>query len=198
LIDLGFIPPSTFLPPSRLYKLLSQSLAYQRHLCLYHVRDPKAGLSLLSDHLCLRSAFPSLNSQVLREHEDEVWVVRFSNDGRKLASGGKDKKVILWELEDGMSMGFGLTSKKRNEFKMSKKLLGFEYEIGVLSWSPDDSLILAAGEHVIGMWNVSDGKFLNKKEDKHTYHVTAICWLPGMEGFISAGMDMKILFWVRI
>jgi WD40 repeat protein/predicted Ser/Thr protein kinase len=38
-------------------------------------------------------------TQIFRGHEHEVWCVAFSPDGKLLASGGKDCKVMLWNRE---------------------------------------------------------------------------------------------------
>ncbi len=37
----------------------------------------------------------------LRGHTDFVFSVSFSHDDRYLASGGDDKKVIIWDAESG-------------------------------------------------------------------------------------------------
>lgn len=43
--------------------------------------------------------FPTETRQVLSEHSDEVWFLRFSNNGKYLATGSKDTNVILWKVE---------------------------------------------------------------------------------------------------
>lgn len=43
--------------------------------------------------------FPTETRQVLSEHSDEVWFLRFSNNGKYLATGSKDMTVILWKVE---------------------------------------------------------------------------------------------------
>lgn len=43
--------------------------------------------------------FPTVTRQILSEHSDEVWFLRFSNNGKYLATGSKDMTVILWKIE---------------------------------------------------------------------------------------------------
>ncbi|KDQ12417.1 hypothetical protein BOTBODRAFT_112892 [Botryobasidium botryosum FD-172 SS1] len=39
-------------------------------------------------------------AEEIRGHTDEIWSLAISSDGKYLASGGKDKKVIIWDLPD--------------------------------------------------------------------------------------------------
>jgi len=36
---------------------------------------------------------------LLEEHTDEVWLAEFSPDGTVLATGSKDRRIIVWDLE---------------------------------------------------------------------------------------------------
>jgi WD40 repeat protein len=54
--------------------------------------------SLYSDHVCAQTEFPSVMTTILDAHKDEVWVAVWSHDGRYLATGGKDKSVIVWRV----------------------------------------------------------------------------------------------------
>ncbi|HEY9643148.1 MAG TPA: hypothetical protein V6C57_21850 [Coleofasciculaceae cyanobacterium] len=39
--------------------------------------------------------------KILRGHTTGIWSVAFSGEGRRLASGGDDQVVMLWDVETG-------------------------------------------------------------------------------------------------
>ncbi|CAG8545721.1 3038_t:CDS:2, partial [Scutellospora calospora] len=136
--------------------LLEQATTFQRISCLYHNSDKY--ISLYSDHVCDRSQFPSKTTHIFERHEDEVWYVAFSNNGKFLASASKDKTAIIWSLE---------TLDYVHELKAHSDCVSF------LSWSPDDTKILTCGQdNEIKLWSVESGECLNTLE-KHREPVTA-------------------------
>lgn len=92
-----FISPSVMIPEHRLASLLDQVKAKQISNCLYH--NTSNSPSLYSDHMCDREQFPLCTLDLLSDHADEVYCVKFSHDGRRMASASKDKNVIIWEVE---------------------------------------------------------------------------------------------------
>ena len=46
-----------------------------------------------------RDQFPCTTTQVLSQHNDEVWFCRFSPDGTKLATGSKDGTLCIWDVD---------------------------------------------------------------------------------------------------
>jgi WD40 repeat protein len=92
-----FISPSIMIPEHRLASLLQQVKQTQISNCLYH--NTSNSPSLYSDHTCDRNQFPSLTVELLSDHSDEVYCVKFSNDGTKMASASKDKSIIIWDVE---------------------------------------------------------------------------------------------------
>ena len=46
-----------------------------------------------------RDQFPCTTTQVLSQHNDEVWFCRFSPDGSKLATGSKDGTLCIWDVD---------------------------------------------------------------------------------------------------
>lgn len=44
--------------------------------------------------------FPHITTAILQAHCDEVWDLKWSHDGKFLASASKDKSVIIWTVGD--------------------------------------------------------------------------------------------------
>lgn len=101
----GFIPPSIMMPQRRFAALMEQAFGYQRTNCLYH-NTPYAPetFSLYTDHRCSREDFPLLTTNILKEHDDEVWNIKWSHDGQYLASASRDKSAFIWLI--GVSSKF--------------------------------------------------------------------------------------------
>ncbi|OLY79335.1 WD repeat-containing protein 26 [Smittium mucronatum] len=167
------------LGPQRLQTLFSQAMEYQKNKCQYHVSDEN--LSLYNDHICKKKLYFKEDYKFsLREHSDEVWYVAFSNNGEFLASGSKDKKIIIWETTN---------------FKPLHIMTGHEDAISCLSWSPDDKTLVSSGNDMkLRIWNPQTGSCL-MTISKHTEHVTAVKWTPDGQHFISGGLDKLLLMW---
>lgn len=129
----AFLPASVMLPPKRLQQLLTQALQQQVERCPFHyIEQNITDYSLLTDHICSRSHFPSEPVHVLTDHSDEVWYLKFSHDGTRLASGSRDGQITVWNVSD-------VRLKKEHVLK------GQNDGIAFLAWSPDDSLLLSCG-----------------------------------------------------
>ena len=61
-----------------------------------------------------RDHFPCTTTQVLSQHNDEVWFCRFSPDGSKLATGSKDGTLCIWDV-DFVSCSLPLNSHSASE-----------------------------------------------------------------------------------
>jgi WD40 repeat protein len=123
------------------------------------------------------------NSQVLEAHDNEVWFLQFSHNGRYLASASKDLTAILWEVVDD-----GLV-------KLKHTLTGHQKPVSFVAWSPDDSMLLTCGnEESVKLWDTSTG------ECKHTFSkpnscFTSCAWFPDGNRFVSGGGDKSIYMW---
>ncbi|XP_065184482.1 WD repeat-containing protein 26-like [Sycon ciliatum] len=180
----GFLPSEVMLPPNRLSVLLQQALDHQVDNCRFHnsasaqsVSDPN--MSFFTDHLCTTENFPSMCSQVLRSHTDEVWYCTWSHDGKILASCSKDGSVILWELDpDTMQLS-----------KM-KSLLGHRRGASYCSFSPDGRYLVVCGAtepEEARLWSIPGGETVAQlKHNDDSY--TTCAWFADSSKFVVASM----------
>lgn len=133
------------IPEHRLAYLLDQVKQGQINNCLYH--NTATPPSLYCDHICERDKFPLRTILELDSHADEVWSLVFSHDGSKLASGGKDHTVVIYDL---------------STFTVLHQFTDHEEEVTYITWSPDDSrLISCSMDHRARVWDVSVSLYLS-------------------------------------
>ncbi|KAJ7157017.1 WD40 repeat-like protein [Mycena crocata] len=182
-----YISPSIMMPPRRFSTLLHQANAYQRQQCVYHnIPISAPGFSLFADHQCDKTGFPRVTTTILEVHSDQVWMLEWSRDGNFLASSSSDKQVIIWGIGPETEMPIREWEKRH--------VLSHPYPVIAMAWSLDDSILLTGTEHHIKMWNTRTGVSIRTLEE-HSEQVTALAWLPDDSGFLSAGMDFKIILW---
>jgi len=134
---------------------------------------------------------PWITTAILEFHKDEVWNIQWSHDGAYLASASRDKSAIIWRK--GVSpLDSGLSSPQ--DWVAHHILRDHAFSVTCLAWSLDDTILLTTADHFIRLWNTKTGVCIRTLED-HTEPVTAISWLPDGSGFISGGLDRKIIIW---
>jgi WD40 repeat protein len=114
------------LPDNRLATLLHHVKRAQIDSCLYHTNP--ASPSLYTDHVCDGRLFPREVAITLDEIPADVWQIRFSHDGRRLAGTGLSGQIIVYDLPT---------------FSVSLLLGPYTDGVGNLSWSPDDTILAA-------------------------------------------------------
>ncbi|KAF2179782.1 WD repeat-containing protein-like protein [Zopfia rhizophila CBS 207.26] len=170
------ISPSVMIPEHRLAVLLNEVKQSWISNCLYH--NTAASPSLYVDHSCDRDDFPMRPVLELRHHNDEVWFLKFSNDGTMLASTSKDNTVVIYETT---------TYKKLHHLK--------DHDAGVthVAWSPDDTMIItccAQQECSARIWDVKTGRCMVCISD-FTYPCTTAAWAPNGKTVVIGSQDTK-------
>lgn len=191
------IPSSVMLPENRLESLLGQAVAHQVSHCMYYNKTDTT-FSLLSDYACGPEQIPSVTSQILDGHSDEVWHVQFSSSGRMLASASADGTCIIWErAPEGEANGSsgGSRSPSSRKFRIRHELAGHKKPIAFVCWSPNEEYLLTCGnDHVLNAWCVETGK-VHHRYEKHLDSVTSCAWLPDSKRFVSGSIDKHIYMW---
>ncbi|KAL7162935.1 hypothetical protein ACSBR2_039111 [Camellia fascicularis] len=179
---LKLLPAAVMIPERRLEHLVEQALEMQQFNCVFH-NTLDNELSLLSDHQCGRNLIPSRTLQVLHAHEDEVWFLQFSHNGKYLASSSKDRSAIIWEVKDN------------GQLVLKNTLTGHQKPVSAVSWSPDDCQLLTCGlEEVIKRWDVNSGECLYVYE-RPGVGLVSCGWFPDGKGIVSGMTDKSICLW---
>lgn len=93
-----------------------------------------------------RLCFPCETRQILSDHCDEVWFCQFSHNGRYLATGSKESRVFIWEVNP-------LTKRLRRK----NVLEGHNYGASFFAWSSDDRYLAVVGPEDgpdLWVWNM--------------------------------------------
>ncbi|TKY89293.1 hypothetical protein EX895_001824 [Sporisorium graminicola] len=173
------VSPLVMIPSRRLPRLLEQAQSYQKQQDPFFNSPHGSHFSLLTDHRSDRSVFPSHVSRTIQDHHDEVWCLQFSHDGSKLATAGADKTILIWSV--------------RNEYKLLQKFVPLSDNISSVSWSPDDTHLLVTSDVDVTLCKLETGSMLTLRE--HSYTVATATWLTDGSGFVTGGMDGKIVWW---
>ncbi|XP_054707821.1 cell division cycle protein 20 homolog [Uloborus diversus] len=114
----------------------------------------------------------------LENHSQEVCGLRWSLDGRYLASGGNDNLVNVWQSEIGLGQTEAAPLHTFNEHQAAVK---------ALAWCPWQPNILASGggtaDRHIRFWNCNLGSCLNSIDAKS--QVCSILWSKEYKEIIS-------------
>ncbi|WCJ38244.1 hypothetical protein M5689_019316 [Euphorbia peplus] len=169
------LPPPVILPERRLEHLVETALTAQIDSCIYH--NSLEAVSVYEDHCCTRKQIPTETIQILTEHENEVWFVQFSNNGKYLASSSSDCTAIIWKvLEDG-------------RLTFTRRLESHQNPVSFVAWSPDDTKLLTCGNlEVLKLWDAETGTCKHTFGD-HGFIVSSCAWFPDSKRFVCGSSD---------
>jgi WD40 repeat protein len=113
-------------------------------------------------------------------HDDWIYGVSFSSDGKMIASVSRDKTVKLWNWDGSLF----------------KTLEGHEKGVSSVSFSPDDKTIASASwDKTIKLWS-RDGKLLNTLKG-HEGGVHSVSISPDSQTIASSSWDKTVRLWSR-
>ncbi|KAI9002474.1 WD40-repeat-containing domain protein [Hyaloraphidium curvatum] len=129
----------------------------------------------------------------LTGHDAAVLVVRWSPDGKRLATGGDDRAVMLWERDDE-AVEFG---GPRNEegYRVVKVLRGHDSDVVDLAWSVDGDLLATCSlDRSVVVWDAR-GHEIIRRFHGHEGHVKGVAFDPLGTYLASCADDKTMRIW---
>ncbi|KAH7323667.1 TUP1-like enhancer of split-domain-containing protein [Rhexocercosporidium sp. MPI-PUGE-AT-0058] len=129
-------------------------------------------------------------------HSGTIHTVRFSPNGRWLASGADDKIICIYTLDanpPSHQANFGTTEPPPVEnWKIMKRLIGHDNDVQDLGWAYDSSILVSVGlDSKIVVWSGHTFEKL-KTLSVHQSHVKGITFDPANKYFATASDDRTI------
>jgi WD40 repeat protein len=121
-----------------------------------------------------------------RAHENSVFALEFTPDGRYLMSGSRDARLKLW---DGSA-----------SFSQAVEVVAHMYAINDIEFSPDGKhFVTCSMDKSIKVWNLEEMKLLKVIDrSRHAGHGTSVnklLWTTHGDQLVSASDDRTISIW---
>ncbi|KAL8699870.1 MAG: hypothetical protein Q9224_001224 [Gallowayella concinna] len=132
-------------------------------------------------------------------HSGTIHTVRFSGNGRYLASGADDKIVCVYTLDPhppSHNATFGTDEPPPVEtWKIHRRLIGHDNDVQDLGWSYDSSILVSVGlDSKVVVWSGYTFEKL-KSMSGHQSLVKGIAFDPANKYFATASDDRTVKLW---
>jgi WD40 repeat protein len=118
--------------------------------------------------------------RTLAGHQDNIWSVNYSPDGKTLVSGSEDKMIRAWDIVSGRELFF---------------LAGHQDTVNSVIFSPDGEAIASASDDdTIKLWDLKS-KLKLRNIGWHQGAVNSVSYSPNGKTFASASADRTVKLW---
>jgi WD40 repeat protein len=158
--------------------------------CGAAAQPPKKGPTILTEPLALRAGEPlstwtfvhrpppipgALSWTIeTRRHRGYLTAFALTPDGKKMATGGTDGVIRLWDAESG---------------EFLRALVGHASPVYGLAWSPDGHTLASAGSYdrTARLWDAATGQTLRILSKGHKGHTQHVAWSRDGKSLVVAG-----------
>ena len=119
-------------------------------------------------------------------HQQEIYSLDFSQDGRLIVSGSGDKTARIWDMLDGSSKVLTINDPD-----------SVNNDAGVTSVaiSPTGHLVAAGSlDTVVRIWDVATGLLIERLRG-HRDSVYSVAFTPDGKGLVSGSLDKTLKYW---
>lgn len=113
-------------------------------------------------------------------HDDAIYALAESKNGKLLASGGNDGVIKLWSTSTG---------------KLIKNFSGFTDDVGSVVFLNAGLLASASADQSIKVWDIKTGKPARSAMLGHNNKVWTLYYSPTTDRLISSGSDNAVRIW---
>ncbi|KAM9981637.1 hypothetical protein ACTFIY_003934 [Dictyostelium cf. discoideum] len=137
------------------------------------------------------TGIPKLLCSIENAHFHSVNSVKWSKDGKYLASGSDDKLCMIW----GLSNNNSLIKNTSENWVCVATLRGHASDISEVSWSPDNKYIATCSfDKSIIIWETNKFQMVSKLEE-HKGFVKGLTWDPLGRYLASQSEDKSLIIW---
>lgn len=119
-------------------------------------------------------------------HENSVFTLKYSQDGKQLLSGGRDAYLNVWDVE--------------GDYALIKGIPAHNFTINSISFKPDQKCFATGSrDKTIKIWDAENYeliKVIDKERNKgHINSVNKVFWTDYNDYLISCSDDKQVMVW---